>query len=162
MKVVRFAQGAALAGLLSPLTAMAQEKSTDALFTVLAEEGCIVSERGMNEVLAPEGFDFRFVSDTLTALLADGEASMNADNEMHLPASVCPPATPTPSPRDVVLKAFSDNDCTIDEARLADLAPDLSNAAKIAVLRPMIEDGTLTVSRKTATLASDACTPIEQ
>lgn len=161
MKAARIITLAGLASLALPLPLAAQETSEAALFTVLAREGCIVSERGMNEVLAPEGFDFRFVSDTLTQLLADGEASMNADNEMHLPASVCPPAEPAPSPRDVLLRTFAENDCSVDEALLAELAPDLSDAAKVAVLLPMFEDGTLTVTGRTATLAEDACTPTE-
>lgn len=151
------------AALALPLAApvAAQETSEAALFTVLANRGCSIAEREMSDVLGPLGFDFDFVSDTLTRLVLDEEASVNADNELHLPASVCPPAKPAPSPRDVVLQAFADAECTLSEDALRDAAPDLSDAALFAVLKPYHDAGNLRVSGGRATLRDAVCPKTE-
>jgi hypothetical protein len=152
------------AALFAPLTVTpvaAQEKSEAALFTALAARGCSIAEREMSDVLGPMGFDFAFVSDTLTRLLLEEEASVNADNELHLPASVCPPASPAPSPRDLVLQAFAKNGCALTETGLREAAPGLSDAALLAVLKPYHDAGDLSVSRGRATLGTAACTKTE-
>jgi hypothetical protein len=155
----RPALAAALALASAPVAA--QETSAEALYTVLARQGCTVAERELPDLLGPEGFDFAFVSETLTQLLVEGRASTDARGRLHLPADLCPPAQPVASPRQEVLALFARNDCEMDERRLRAALPDLSDAALRAVLYPLHDSGVLTVRGRSATLAAAACQPTE-
>ncbi len=160
--IARAGQAALAAALVltgAPLAA--QETSQEALFTVLARQGCTVSEREMPDLLGPEGFDFAFVSETLTRMLVDGTASTDAQGRLHVPAEFCPPAQPQPSPKASVLALFAENGCTLEERALRDSLPDLSDAALRAVLYPYHDGGALTVRGRSATLSDAACQPTE-
>lgn len=138
------------------LEAAQADAERQALFSALVPHGCRVAERDVERILAPEGFSFRFVSETLTTLVLDGVAKIDADGYLALPAGICPPADPAPTPRERVMSAFRDAGCTIDEAALEASVP-IARPQLLAVIGPMIDAGDVTVADDTATLSPALC-----
>ena len=128
-----------------------------ALFGVLARQGCRVNPRTMQEVLAPEGFGYREVSDLLTDLVVNGVAAMDAAGAIQIPVALCPPVEGAASPRQAVVDAFVAGGCTLDETALLDAVGGMDPARVTAVVGGLIDAGRITVDGREATLTGPGC-----
>ncbi|KAF0674869.1 hypothetical protein [Profundibacterium mesophilum] len=159
MKPTLFTMLAASGALLA--APVAAEESRDALLTVLAQNACSVAQPEVVEMFGPEGFTPGFVQETLSGWLVDGTASEDARGILSVPASICPPESPAPSPRDAMIEAFSGAECRLMRSELGQLTErtGLSEAQMRAIVEPMVASGTITISRSAATLDDALCDP---
>lgn len=137
------------------------QESREALLTVLAGNSCSVAPQNVAGLFGPEGFTPGFVHETLSGWLVDGTASEDARGILSVPATLCPPETPAPSPRDRMIEAFTQTDCTLRNSDLRALSDStgLTEAQMRAIVGPMVASGDITIDRSTATLGDALCTP---
>ena len=141
------------------LGAKADDPQARALFTALAAQNCRIAARDVADTLGPQGFDPQTVTNTLATLYVEGAASLDAQGYLQLPAALCPPDRPAPSPRDTLIAAMRDNGCSADEAtiRAAPGISDLSDAQLLAILGPMRERGEIETGTLSASLSQELC-----
>ena len=141
------------------LAAKSDNAEAQALFTALAGMNCRIASSEVADRLGPLGFDPETVTATLATLYIEGAASLDWQGNLSLPAALCPPDTPAPSPRDRVIAAMRENGCTADETTLRAAAgvSDLSDAQLLAILGPMRERGEIETGTLTATLSPELC-----
>ncbi len=140
--------------------ALAQDAGAGAIVTALAANGCSVGRGEVAQVLGPQGFDPETVQATLAGWIVDGTASLDAHDRLSLPAAVCPPREPVPSPRDAVLATFRDNGCELTAAGGIVAALDgtgLDDARLRRIVAPLYAAGDITVEGRRATLAPRLC-----
>ncbi len=144
--------------LVSPVAA--QDRTEAAMITALAAHGCAVRRTDVAAVLAPEGFAAHAVRDVLARWILDGTASLDAHDRLSLPASLCPPAAPVPSPRDAVITAFQAEGCTMtaDGEAVTALSTAGIDAARLGtIIGGLYAAGDVTVEGRRATLAPRLC-----
>lgn len=141
------------------LSTTSADSEARALFTALADMNCRISERDVAERLGPLGFEPGFVSETLATLYIQGVASLDAQGNLTLPASICPPDEPAPSPRDRVITALRDNGCSASEEQIL-ASPGISGLTEpqlLAILGPMRDRGEVELGTLSATLSPELC-----
>lgn len=131
------------------LKGIEENAEVGAIVATLARRDCRVAQDEVAQVFGREGFDPETVTRTLAALYVQGIASLDARGTLSLPASVCPPSTPTASPRDRVLAAFRDGGCDIEESALREL--DLPERQLRSIIAGMVEAGEVEIAEFSST-----------
>lgn len=142
------------------LAAATEDETRRAILTALVPRGCRIRESEVEAVFAPLGFSFEDVSKTFTDLLVSGALLEDSrGGELVIPASLCPPDQPAPSPKDRVIEAFRASGCVLsEEAFEADtVLSALSENQRQAILGPMAERGEIEIGDREATLSEALC-----